>query len=81
MLGLDPNIIMHHLSINLGIKPIKQKHHKMHPHIALLVKVELRKLLDVGFVRAIDYVEWISKIVPISKTRQVYQSMHRFLRS
>ena len=63
MPGLDPNLIMHHLSINLGIKPIKKKLHKMHPHIAHLVKVELWKLLDVGFVRAIDFAEWISNIV------------------
>ena len=67
MPGLDPNLIMHHLSINPGIKPVKQKLCKMNPHIALLVKAELRKLLDVGFVRAIDYAEWISNIVPISK--------------
>lgn len=39
----------------------------MHPHIALMVKAELKKLLDVGFIRAIDYAEWISNIVPVSK--------------
>lgn len=66
-MGLDPNIIIHHLSINLKIKPVKQKLQKMHPHVALLVKAELKKLLDVGFVRANDYAEWISNIVPISK--------------
>lgn len=55
MPGLDPNLIMHHLNIK-GAKPVKQKLRKMHPHIALLVKVELEKLLKVGFIRAIDYV-------------------------
>lgn len=39
----------------------------MHPHVALRVKVELEKLLKVRFIRAIDYVEWISDIVPVSK--------------
>jgi len=39
---------------------VKQKLRKMHPHIALLVKEELKKLLDVGFIRAID-------LVPMSK--------------
>ena len=39
----------------------------MHPHVALLVKAELEKLLKVGFIREIDYVEWISNIVPFSK--------------
>lgn len=55
MPGLDPNMIMHHLSINAREKPVKQKLRKMHPHVALLVKEELKKLLDVGFIRTIDY--------------------------
>ena len=67
MPGLDPNLIMHHLSIAPGIKPVKQKLRKMHPHVALLVKVELEKLLKARFIRAIDYAEWISNIVLVSK--------------
>ena len=39
----------------------------MHPQVALLVKDELKKLLDVGFIRPIHYAEWISNIVPVSK--------------
>ena len=39
----------------------------MHHHVVLLVKVELEKLLKAGFILAIDYAEWISNIVPVSK--------------
>lgn len=39
----------------------------MHPQIALLVKVELQKLLDVGLITPIYYLEWVSNMVPISK--------------
>jgi hypothetical protein len=39
----------------------------MHPQIALLVKLELQKFLDVGFIRPIDYPEWVSNIVLVSK--------------
>ena len=67
MPGLDPDLIMHHLSIAPGIKPVKQNLHKMHPHVALLIKSELEKLLKAGFIRFLDYVEWISNIVPVSK--------------
>jgi hypothetical protein len=67
MSGLDPNMIIHHLSINIGVRPVKQKLRKMQPHIALLVKEQLKKLLDVGFIRSIDYAEWISNIVLVSK--------------
>lgn len=67
MSGLDLDLIMHYLSISPRVKPVKQKLQKMHPHVALLVKAELEKLLKVGFIRAIDYAEWISNIVPVSK--------------
>ena len=39
----------------------------MHPHVALLVKAELEKLLKANIIRAIDYVEWISNIIQVSK--------------
>lgn len=67
MPGLDPELIVHHLNVNPEAKPIKQKLRKMHPHIALLVKAELKKLLDVGFIRPIAYPQWVSNIVYVSK--------------
>ena len=39
----------------------------MHPHVALLVKVELEKLLKSGFIHAVNYAERISNIVLVSK--------------
>lgn len=58
---------MHHLSIAPGVKPIKQKLIKVHLHVALLVNIELEKLLKANFIRVIDYAEWISNIVHVSK--------------
>ncbi|GLJ53607.1 hypothetical protein SUGI_1143580 [Cryptomeria japonica] len=69
MPGLDLDLVMHHLTVAEGDKPVKQKLRKMHPQIAVLVKTELKKLLDVGFIRPIDYVEWISNIVPVGKPK------------
>ncbi|GLJ17613.1 hypothetical protein SUGI_0306670 [Cryptomeria japonica] len=67
MPGLDLDLVMHHLTIKLGAKLVKQKLRKMHPQVALLVKAELKKLLDVRFIHPIDYPEWISNLVPIGK--------------
>ncbi|KAH9290903.1 hypothetical protein KI387_035020, partial [Taxus chinensis] len=39
----------------------------MHPRVALFVKVELERLLEVGFIRPINYSEWISNVVPVQK--------------
>ena len=54
---LDPKLVLHHLPLKPRVKPVKQKLRKMHPQVALLVKVELKKLLDAGFIRPIDYAE------------------------
>lgn len=39
----------------------------MHPQITLLVKAELKKLLDIGFIRSTDYTKWILNIVHVTK--------------
>lgn len=54
MPSLDTNLIMHHLFISLVVKLVK-KLSKMNPHVALLVKDELEKLLSEIFFRDIDY--------------------------
>ena len=73
MQRVDTNLIMHHLSLALGDKPVKEKLRKMHPHIALPVKGKLENLLGEKFIRAIDYAKWISNIVPISKHEKTIQ--------
>jgi hypothetical protein len=55
MLGLNPTLMFHHLEVCPNAKPIKHKLQKMHPQVALLVKVELEKMLEVGFIRPIYY--------------------------
>ena len=59
---LYTELIMHHLSIALDVKTVKQKLRKMHCHVALLVKAELKKLLKANFIRAIDYAKWFQTL-------------------
>lgn len=67
MPGLDPNLILHHLNISPEVKLVKKKLKKMHPHIALLVKTKLEKLISTNFIQPLAYASWISNIIPISK--------------
>jgi len=39
----------------------------MHPQVALLIKEELHILLEVSFICPIDYLEWVSNIVPVAE--------------
>ena len=67
MPGLDPKLVVHHLAVDPTIKPVRQKIRKMHPKVALLVKAELERMLAAKVIRPIDYLEWISIMVPITK--------------
>ena len=67
MPGLDTDLVVHHLIVDLKIKPVKEKLHKMHPKVALLVKAELQKMLEEKIICPIDYPEWVSNIVPVGK--------------
>ena len=64
---LDTDLVVHHLTVDPKIKPVKKKLRKMHPKVALLVKVELQKMLEEKFIHPIDYLEWISNIVLVGK--------------
>lgn len=67
MPGLDPKLVVHHLAVDPKIKPVRQKLKKVHPKVVLLVKAELERMLATKVIRPIDYSEWISNMVPITK--------------
>lgn len=50
MPDIDPKIVTHKIVLILEANPVKQKFRKMNPKIALLVKVEIEKLLEDGFI-------------------------------
>ena len=46
---------------------MKQKPRKIHFEVSLLVKKEIEKLLEVGFIKPIDYSKWMANIVLVKK--------------
>ena len=67
MPDLDPTIVQHHLPILPHARPVKQKLRRLHPRWSLLVKEEIQKQLNVGFLSIVDYPEWLANVVPIPK--------------
>jgi len=67
MPGLDEDFIVHNLIIEKGAIPMKQKPRKIPFEVSLLVKKEIEKLLEVGFIRPIDYSNWMANIVLVKK--------------
>ncbi|CAL8136643.1 unnamed protein product [Prunus armeniaca] len=67
MPGLNPNLVSHTLNIELGTKPVVQPRRNFHPEIEKQIKVEIEKLLAIGFIKPIKHPTWLANIVPVKK--------------
>ncbi|KAM1520347.1 hypothetical protein ACFX1Z_023051 [Malus domestica] len=67
MLGLDPTIIVHHLTVKPGTRPIKQTQICYRSELIPQIKVEINKLIEASFIREVQYPKWISNIVIVLK--------------
>ncbi|KAI5409974.1 hypothetical protein KIW84_055441 [Lathyrus oleraceus] len=55
MPGLDSEIVEHRLLLKPECPPVKQKLRRMHPEIAVKIKEEAQKKIDVGFLVTAEY--------------------------
>ena len=65
--GIPPHIAMHSIPLEPGTVPVRQKERRMNPHLQLLVKAELEKLIRAGFIFPIELTTWVSPIVIVKK--------------
>ena len=67
MLGIDPRIMCHRLTIDKGHKPVKQKRRVFNQERYKTIYDEVDKLLKAGFINKVNYSEWVSNVVMIKK--------------
>jgi hypothetical protein len=64
---VSKDTIEHRLQVNPNAKPRKQKLQKMSEEKVEDVKVEVQRLLDVGFIREVTYPQWLANVVMVWK--------------
>ena len=67
MKGVQPSMCTHHIYIKEGCMLVRQQQMRMNPALKDIVKEELQKLLDVGFIYPILDSEWVSPLVLVPK--------------
>jgi len=67
MKGVHPLVCTHHIYIKEDCKPVRQPQRRMNPALKDIVKEELQKLLDAGFIYPISDREWVSPLVLVPK--------------
>jgi hypothetical protein len=64
---IDPDIVVHEIKTYLNAKPIRQRIHLVHPRKVASIKLEVEKILKVGFVYPMALTDWVSNLVPVNK--------------
>jgi hypothetical protein len=59
--------IEHKLDIDPSYKPIKQKEKRYIPERRETIQQKVNKLLEVGFIRPVDYSSWLANSVLVEK--------------
>jgi hypothetical protein len=75
------SIIEFKLHVNPSAKPRMQKFHKMSNEKIVVAKAEVQRLLDVGFIREVQFPTWLANVVMVKKEERKMTHVHRFYRS
>jgi hypothetical protein len=67
MFGIPREVVENKLGIDPSYKPIKQKERRYTPERRETIRQEVNKLLEVGFIRPVDYPSWLVNPVLVEK--------------
>ena len=65
--GIDPKVCMHSIYLEENTKPTREMQRRLNPNMKEIVKEEIIKWLDAGFIYAISDSEWVSPIQVVPK--------------
>ena len=68
--GLDPQIPMHRLNIRPDVELVKQQQQRFHPDIMEAIETEVHKLIECGFIREEQHLDWVANIIPVLKKNE-----------
>ena len=67
MPGIDPEVACHRLAIRKGARAVRQKRRSFNQERYEAINGKVEKLLKAGFIREVNYLEWISNVVLVKK--------------
>ena len=67
MLGINPSIMVHKLNVSRSHLPVWQKKRVFAKERDKAIVEEVRKLLEVDFIREMYYPEWLANVVMVKK--------------
>ncbi|XP_022870705.1 uncharacterized protein LOC111389949 [Olea europaea var. sylvestris] len=73
MPGIDLEVAVHKLNISPRAKSVKQRKGQFAPKRRVVIQEEVGKLLGAGFIREVQYPDWLANVVLVKKPRGYHQ--------
>ena len=67
MKGIHPSITSRRLNVFPTTRPVRQKIKRFHSDRQKVIRNEIDKLLEVGFIREVAYPDWLANVVVVPK--------------
>ena len=67
MKGIHSSIVSHKLNVLPTTRPVRQRVRRFHPNKQKIIRDEIDKLLETGFIREVKYLDWLANVVVIPK--------------
>nr|XP_009400993.1 PREDICTED: uncharacterized protein LOC103985108 [Musa acuminata subsp. malaccensis] len=67
LVGVHPEVALHHLNISSDARPVKQRPRRQAPNRQLAIREEVNRLLAAGFIEEARYPQWLSNVVLVKK--------------
>ena len=65
--GISPHLGEHRIDLVEGALPVRQRQYRLNPRYLLMVKEDIDRLLEAGFIYPVVNSEWVSPIVVVPK--------------
>ena len=69
--GIPPHLGQHRIDLMEGSVPVRQRQYRLNPKYSMLVKEEIDKLTEAGFIFPVLSSEWVSPIVIVPKKKGI----------
>ncbi|KAL0311537.1 UNVERIFIED_CONTAM: hypothetical protein Sangu_2448400 [Sesamum angustifolium] len=65
--GINPEVIIHRLNVNLMARTVKQKKRSFGAERNRIIEEEVGKLVKAGYVAEVKFTEWLANVVVVLK--------------
>ena len=70
MIGIHPSVASHRLNILPSSRLVWKKVRRFHPDRQKIIRDEVDKLLESGFIREVEYPDWLANVVVVPKKKR-----------